>query len=141
MMQKSSNSIPVKEGLSPLFQVFDMPTSVRFYRDILGFSVVNHSPERGPDDFDWCMLRNNDAVLMLNTRFEHDSRPPARDPAQVAAHDDTCLYIGCPDVDAAYAYLQSKGVESRPPKIAPYGFKQVYLHDPDGYNLCLQWTA
>jgi catechol 2,3-dioxygenase-like lactoylglutathione lyase family enzyme len=134
-------SITVKEGLSPLIQVFDMPTSVRFYRDILGFTVVNHSPERGPDDFDWCMLRNNDALLMLNTRFEHDSRPPSADPAQIAAHDDTCFYIGCPDVDAAYAYLQSMGVECRPPKIAPYGFKQLYLHDPDGFNLCFQWTA
>ena len=133
--------IPVKEGLSPLIQVFDMPTSVRFYRDILGFTVVNNSPERGPDDFDWCMLRNSDAMLMLNTRFEYDSRPPSADPAHTAAHDDTCFYIGCPDIDAAYTHLQSMGVECRPPKIAPYGFKQIYLHDPDGFNLCLQWTV
>lgn len=30
-------------GLCPLLQVFDMPTSLRFYRDILGFSVVERS--------------------------------------------------------------------------------------------------
>jgi catechol 2,3-dioxygenase-like lactoylglutathione lyase family enzyme len=42
------------EGLAPLIQVFDMPTSVAFYRDILGFTVVNQS-EPG-DNFDWGML-------------------------------------------------------------------------------------
>ena len=26
-------------GMAPLFQVFDMPTSVAFYRDVLGFEV------------------------------------------------------------------------------------------------------
>ena len=134
-------SITVKEGLSPLIQVFDMPASVRFYRDVLGFSVVNHSPERGPDDYDWCMLKNNDAMFMLNTRYEHDARPAAPDAARVAAHDDTCFYIGCPDLDAAYAWLTGKGIACRAPKVAPYGFRQIYLHDPDGYNLCLQWAV
>ena len=26
-------------GICPLLQVFDMPTAIRFYRDVLGFSV------------------------------------------------------------------------------------------------------
>jgi hypothetical protein len=26
-------------GLVPLLQVFDMPTSIRFYRDVLGFEL------------------------------------------------------------------------------------------------------
>jgi glyoxylase I family protein len=30
-------------GLTPLLQVFDMPTSVRFYRDVLGFELVSTS--------------------------------------------------------------------------------------------------
>jgi hypothetical protein len=25
--------------MAPLFQVFDMPTSIAFYRDVLGFTV------------------------------------------------------------------------------------------------------
>ena len=32
------------QGLAPLLQVFDMPTSIRFYRDLLGFTVVTTSP-------------------------------------------------------------------------------------------------
>jgi catechol 2,3-dioxygenase-like lactoylglutathione lyase family enzyme len=133
--------IHVKEGLCPLLQVYDMPTSIRFYRDILGFEVVTTSPPRSPDDFDWCILRLSDATLMLNTAYEHDSRPPAPDPARIAAHDDTGLFIGCPDVDAAYRHLVEKGLQLNPPKVAPYGMKQLYLKDPDGFCLCFQWTA
>ncbi len=28
-------------GLTPLLQVFDMNEAVRFYRDLLGFEIVN----------------------------------------------------------------------------------------------------
>jgi len=78
---------------------------------------------------------------MLNTAYEFDSRPPAPDPARVAVHDDTCLYIGCPNVDAAYRHLCDLGVDVKEPKVAPYGMKQIYLHDPDGFNICFQWKA
>jgi catechol 2,3-dioxygenase-like lactoylglutathione lyase family enzyme len=39
---------PKLRGVSPLLQVYDMPTSVRFYRDQLGFEIVSHSPVLGP---------------------------------------------------------------------------------------------
>ena len=128
-------------GLCPLIQVFDMPTSLRFYRDLLGFDVFSSSPPRAPDDCDWVWLKLNGTELMLNTAYEHHSRPQSPDPARVAAHDDTCLYIGCPDVDLAYRQLLAKGLSPKEPKIAPYGMKQLYLKDPDGYGLCFQWTA
>ena len=44
-------------GVCALLQVFDMPTSVRFYRDVLGF----------------------------NTAYEQEHRPARPDPARVAA--------------------------------------------------------
>ena len=125
------------QGMAPLIQVFDMPTSLRFYRDILGFEVV-HDSGRG-DLSDWVMLRSGESVLMLNTRYEAESRPPEPEPAAVAAHDDTCLYLGCPDVDAAYAYLRESGFDIAPPTVAPYGMKQLNLHDPDGFHICFQW--
>ena len=40
-------------GVCPLVQVYDMPTSVRFYRDTLGFEVVTTSPHLGDDKFHW----------------------------------------------------------------------------------------
>jgi len=127
-------------GMAPLLQVFDMPTSIKFYRDALGFEVVATSTQRR-EHFDWALLRLNGVELMLNTAYEEDARPPAPDLARFAAHEDTCLYFGCPDVDAAYAYLRARGVATKEPHVAPYGMKQLYLSDPDGYSICFQWPA
>jgi len=127
-------------GMAPLLQVFDMPTSIAFYRDVLGFEVVSTS-NPGGDRFGWALLRLNGMELMLNTAYEEDSRPPKPDPARIAAHDDTAIFFGCPDVDAAYAYLRLRSENVQAPKVAPYGMKQMYVRDPDGYNLCFQWPA
>jgi glyoxylase I family protein len=126
-------------GLAPLLQVFDMPTSVRFYRDQLGFELVNTS--QPGDHFDWALLRLNGVELMLNTSYEDDERPPAPDPARVAGHADTGLFFGCPDVDEAYRRLRAKGLDVKEPVIRNYGMKQLYVADPDGYQLCFQWRV
>lgn len=127
------------EGMAPLLQVFDMPVSIAFYRDVLDFDVVDS--DRPGNDCDWAMLRRDGVTLMLNTRYEKDARPASPDAKRVAAHDDTCIYFGCPDVDAAYEHLRALGIEAEPPNVAPYGMKQLYLRDPDGYAICFQWPA
>jgi catechol 2,3-dioxygenase-like lactoylglutathione lyase family enzyme len=127
-------------GVCVLLQVFDMPASVRFYRDVLGFEVVQTSPHQG-DQFDWGLLRLGDAEVMLNTAYEQEYRPPQAESRRMAVHGDTCLYFGCPDVDAAYRHLRAHGIDVNEPKVAPYGMKQLYLHDPDGYSLCFQWPV
>jgi uncharacterized glyoxalase superfamily protein PhnB len=120
-----------------------MPTSIRFYRDTLGFTLASTSPALGGEDrFHWCMLRLGDAMVMLNTAYEFDSeRPVPPDQTRQAAHGDTCLYFDCPDVDRAFQQLRDQLPSIKAPTTAPYGMKQLYLHDPDGYNLCLQWPA
>lgn len=123
-------------GMAPLISVFDMPTSLAFYRGVLGFEVI-HDSGNG-DNSGWVMLRAGNATLMLNTAYDDDERPPTLDPNHSAVHHDTCLYFATPDPDAVYEYLLGKGVKLRPPKIAYYGMKQLYVIDPDGYNLCFQ---
>jgi|SRR5450432_1106125 glyoxylase I family protein len=132
-------SIEVR-GLAPLLAVFDMPTSLNFYCEGLGFELVSTDGKPAPD-FDWVLLRLNGAELMLNTAYERGRRPPTSDPARNDVHQDVTLYFGCPDVDAAYAHLRAKGISAKEPKIAPYGMKQLYLTDPDGYQICFQWPA
>jgi glyoxylase I family protein len=131
-------SIDVR-GVTSLLQVFDMPTSIRFYRDVLGFEVVETSSPG--DRFDWARLQLKGAEVMLNTAYEEAHRPAAPDPARIGAHGDTSLYFGCPDVDAAYQHLRAHGVDTEEPRVAPYGMKQLYVNDPDGYVLCFQWRA
>jgi len=126
-------------GIAPLLQVFDMPTSLRFYRDVLGFAVVGQSGSG--DDCGWVWLRFQGTEVMLNTAYDVGERPPAPDPARAAAHGDTCLYFGCEDLDDAYQHLIAHGAKTKPPKVAPYGMKQLYVTDPDGFGLCFQWPA
>lgn len=125
-------------GMAPLLSVFDMPTSLAFYRK-LGFEVVSDSGQG--DNSGWVMLGSSEVRIMLNTQYEDDGRPPAPDPVNTAAHRDTCIYFRCRDVDAAYDYVCEKGIKAEPPQIAPYGMKQPYMLDPDGYNLCFQWPT
>ena len=126
-------------GVAPLIQVFDMPTSLRFYRDILGFTVWSTSSPG--DNCEWVGLRLHGGEVMLNTAYESDSRPAVPDPVRIASHNDTCLFFGCEDLDAAYHHLRAQGVNLRPPKISPYGMNQLWFKDPDGYGICLQWPA
>jgi glyoxylase I family protein len=122
--------------LCPLIQVFDMPRSLAFWRDKLGFTKVD--PKEGGDEIDWCLLNLGDAWLMLNTAYEADERPDQPDPARIDAHLDTGLFFNARDLDAIYAHLQAQGVESEAPKTVAYGMRQLYLRDPNGYGLCFQ---
>jgi glyoxylase I family protein len=129
--------------LCPLIQVFDMLESVRFYREHLGFEIAQQSPviEEPYGHFNWALLKRDAMSLMLNTAYEADERPASRDTVYRSAHADTALYFGCPDVDAAYAQLKEAGLNLSPPTVARYGMKQLYLTDPDGFVICLQWQS
>lgn len=123
--------------LCPMFMVFDMETSLKFYVDILGFEIHESAGEK--DDVGWVWLKREGLDLMLNTQYELPDRPERQEASRMEAHRDTVLYLGCPDVDVAYQFLLSKGLKLNPPKVAPYGMKQLYLQDPDGYAICFQW--
>ena len=128
-------------GVTPLISVFDMPESIGFYRDVLGFAIVNSSPEiEAPEGkyFHWAWLRLGDADLMLNTAYDAGQRPDARETGRWQGHSDTCLYFGCADVDQVYEELVASGLELNKPANTRYGMRQLYLRDPDGYMLCFQ---
>ncbi len=134
---------PEITDLCPLLQVFDMLESVRFYCTHLGFTIDAQSPaiETPYPHFNWALLKRGAVQLMLNTAYEGGDRPASRDAARIAAHADTILYFGCPDVDGAYRQLKDAGLALDPPVVAPYGMKQLTFPDPDGYAICLQWRV
>src|SRR5690348_12294983 len=119
-------------GMTPLLQVFDMASSLKFYCDVLGFEIVMADSSTVAPNHNWVWLRLGGSDLMLNTAYEYENRPPTPDPLRINSHDDTCLYFGAPDVDAVYEHLMSRGIQVKKPQIAYYGMKQLYLHDPDG---------
>lgn len=130
------------QGLCSLLFVYDMPESIHFYCDLLGFEVVTHSPLLPSGSFHWSLLRKGGAELMLNTHYEsNDERPPVRGAEWLEGHGHMILYFGCPDVDGAYRELRALGVEVKEPHVTWYGMKQIGLSGPDGYGLCFQWRT
>ena len=63
-------SVDVK-GMAPMLSVFDMRTSISFYRDMLGFEIVSTSKDG--DNFGWALLKLNGIELMLNTTYDDDN--------------------------------------------------------------------
>jgi catechol 2,3-dioxygenase-like lactoylglutathione lyase family enzyme len=126
-------------GVTTLLQVFDMRKSVAFYCGILGFELTQKHQSEG--HLYWAMLTLGGAVVMLNARYEHQDQPAEADPKRAAVHNDAALFFMCDNVDEAYTHLLAKGLKLQPPKIASYGMKQLYLTDPDGYELCFQQPA
>lgn len=124
-------------GMAPLFEVFDMPVSLGFYRDTLGFKVTGDSGQG--DNSGWVMLELDGVTVMLNTMYDDGLRPSEPDPVRTKNHKDTCLCFSSPDVDEVYGHLRDKVADIEEPADAPYGMRQLYLRDPDGYNICFQW--
>ncbi len=125
-------------GLTPLIGVWDMPQSLAFYRDVLGFSVVSASPEVDTNEghfSHWMWLRFGAAEIMLNTQYDSNERP-TQPPEKTSK--DAVFYIGCSDVELAYQELTARGLKAEPPKLAPYGLKLFSAQDPDGYTIVFQ---
>ena len=136
-MTDAAEGMPTRlTGMCPLLMVFDMPTALAFYRDLLGFEVIDAAPPG--DEADWAWLRNGVAQVMLNTMFEAKDRPASPDTMRRGFHRDTEIYFGCGAVDELHDYLVDRGIEIDELRTAPYGMRQLYVRDPDGYVLCFQ---
>lgn len=140
MSNTNTSAKPINiQGSAPLLSVFNMPASVRFYRDLLGFDLVqtsDHQPGR-EDDFYWVLLRLNGVELMLEPRGEKSCPKPITANAWLDRHDMS-IYFGCQDLDQVYTYLSSNGVDVQEPSSTPYGFKALHVRDPDGFLLVFQ---
>jgi glyoxylase I family protein len=126
-------------SMTPLISVFDMAASLAFYRNILGFQVTQDTG--GGDNSAWVMLEKGGVALMLNTAYDDNERPSKPDPVHHAVHQETYLYFSCPDTNAAFELLKSRGLPVDPPVVVYYSMSQVYVRDPDGYTLCFQCPA
>ncbi len=125
-------------GLTPYFEVFDMPASVAFYRDRLGFAVLFASPEVDTAEgrFSHFVRVGRDGVdLMLNTAYDSNARPAGRDEARWAGCRHVHLYVDCADVDALHAEVTARGLIAAPPAATGYGYRAFAATDPDGYRV------
>lgn len=116
-------------ALTPLLIVAEMPRSLGFYRDQLGFRITQ---DWSPDDrLAWCRLERDGALLMLQQACDEDGPAEGRGRGVV-------FYLSCADANAEYERMRDLGLNVAPPQVAFYGMNQLVLTDPDGYELCFQ---
>lgn len=127
-------------GLVPLLQVHDMTESLAFYRDGLGFEVLDATEpveDGGRRYVHWCWLRRGGADLMLNTRYDTGEQPAQRDPSHRPGHGNVSLYLSHPDLDALYAELSARGLAPAEIVETEYGARELNLVDPDGFAIAV----
>ena len=110
----------------PLLWARNLSDSLAFYTDSLGFDLVGSAEQDGA--MYWCQVRRGPVSLMLQ-----QADPDAEMPAPL---DE--LYIICEDADAMYEELRGRGVDVRPPTVAEYGMKQLFVPEPDGRVLVFE---
>ena len=126
--------------IAPMLSVFDMPASLQFYCDVLGWRLGNSLGGKAPD-CEWAEVKMNNLSLWLKTAYERDKRPSVPDAGRMMGHRDAILTFGCLDLDGAYAHLKAAGAAVQAPVLANFGMRQLFVTDPDGYVLCLQGKA
>ncbi len=119
-------------GISPFFIVRDVPTSLRFYRDQLGFEITFEGPE--PDDIFFGIVRRDGAQILFKAVGVAPVPNYTRDIKQGIARWDA--YVDVPDPDALAAELAARGVEFfNPLRDTTDGLRGFEIQDADGYLL------
>ena len=119
-------------GISPFFIVSDVPTSLSFYRDRLGFEITFEGPE--PDDIFFGIVRRGGAQILFKAVGVAPVPNYTRDIKQGIARWDA--FVSVPDPDALAAEFASRNVEFFVPLMdTEDGLRGFELKDADGYIL------
>ena len=113
-----------------MLYVADVARSLAFYRDALGFRVVDEYPGA------YARLRApvGEMTIALHC-FEKGQRFDA-------AHEGMQLYFEVKALERFCAALVARGVPfTQLPKSMPWGWKHAYLKDPDGHAISLYWAG
>lgn len=106
------------------------PRALKFYRDALGFEVVDSYPGA------YARMKSplGGATIALHTL----------DPGQQmnSKTEGLRLYFEVKDLDAFCKALGKKGVKlDQMPEDMPWGWRHAYLRDPDGHEISLYWAG
>jgi len=119
-------------GISPFFIVRNVPTSLSFYLDQLGFDIIFQGPSE--DDIFFGIVQRGAAMIMMKAIGVDPVPNYTRDIKKGIARWDAYLYV--PDPDALAAEFSSRNVEFFTPlKNNDDGLRGFEVRDADGYLL------
>ena len=125
-------------AISPLFIVADVPATLSFYRDMLGFDITFRGPS--PDDEFFGIVRRDGAMIMFKAlgvivEGKEVIVDPVPNYGREPAHSWDA-YLEVPDPDALAAEFTSRGmILSVPLGLTDDGLRGFELRDLDGYGL------
>jgi len=113
--------------------VKDVGTALRFYKDLLGFRVIDDYLHNGRPVYARLRPTRGSGTLALHM-IEPGKTLPAGDAIR--------LYFETNNVEATCNKLRKAGVKiSQEPKLMPWGWIHAYLDDPDGHEISLYCSA
>lgn len=140
-------------SLIPNLMVNDVVETAFFYQDILGFQLVvgvaDFEKEMGGENLvfeltkgskiDWVNLKldpkdKNSAEFMFQSRKSLEADIPALEGVAIGASQT--LYLRTHNADEQHNSLKDKVEVIQEPITKPYGMREWYLKDPNGYILC-----
>jgi catechol 2,3-dioxygenase-like lactoylglutathione lyase family enzyme len=118
--------------IAPCFIVKNVPSTLAFYRDLLGFAVTFQGPE--PDDIFFGIVERGAAMIMFKAVGVDPVPNYTRDLKQGVMRWDA--YLCVPDPDALAREFASRNVEfSEPVTDTHDGLRGFEIKDVDGYLL------
>ena len=115
-----------------MIYVKDVERASRFYHDLLGFKLIEDFRYEGKSVYARLCAPGNDGTIALHQAGPNDS----------IASEGVRLYFEVPELDNFCRKLQQTGFYlPKMPQMMPWGWRHVYLNDPDGHELSLYWAG
>ena len=130
---------PTISGITPFFIVANVPATLSFYHDMLGFEVTFRGPT--PDDQFFGIVRRDGAMIMFKALgVMRDGNEILVEPIPNYGREPAFswdAYLDVPDPDALAAEFESRGVVFSVPLTErdDDGVRGFVIKDIDGYGL------
>lgn len=119
-------------AVAPLFIVRNVPATLEFYRDKLGFTITFQGPE--PNDIFFGMVQRGSAMIMFKDIGVDPIPVHTREIGKGHAAWDAYIYV--PDPGALEAEFAARNVEfAKPLRDTHDGLRGFDVRDVDGYTL------
>ena len=110
----------------------DVERSMRFYLDMMGFKLIEDFRYEGTPVYARLRAPGGEGTIAL-----HQAGPGVS-----VASEGVRLYFEIHDLDGFCRKLQQKGFYiPQQPRMMPWGWRHVYLNDPDGHEISLYWAG
>jgi catechol 2,3-dioxygenase-like lactoylglutathione lyase family enzyme len=115
-----------------MIYVKDVERALQFYRDLMGFKLVEDFRYEGTPVYARLRAPGGDGTIALHQTGLNES----------VSSDGVRLYFEVSDLDDFCRKLQKKGFFiTQLPRMMPWGWRHAYLNDPDGHEISLYWAG